>query len=331
MDRAVGFPSLKFTIVNVDKLNNKNLESLLLFLSDRKVESMRIRLSCIQRGDSLIHTSPWVEGKFWSPESLHSNSSHWNTEIEKNTNVVVVANKYCSSGKSYYIKRKMKDHASSVQSSTLTIHENSTVSTLVHALNLKICNTRRNQAIHISFLYLPTGASDENWLSEMNHFFFSLIMFRYVYDPISAGSFSMTGKLWLYIETPTSSESGHVWLKKNIPIISSCAEFPDMRMPFDIDQKARRVCTYLRAYDNGTIDRRYECGSSKRIVLVLDTSGSMNGTKFEAAKRNAISIFDSHIVAGDVSDCFHYDILSTCTAIDLHFRLHFTGVWSDTI
>jgi uncharacterized protein with von Willebrand factor type A (vWA) domain len=36
-------------------------------------------------------------------------------------------------------------------------------------------------------------------------------------------------------------------------------------------------------------------------VFVLDTSGSMEGTPYNDAIRNAVSIFDSHIVEGDVS------------------------------
>jgi hypothetical protein len=40
----------------------------------------------------------------------------------------------------------------------------------------------------------------------------------------------------------------------------------------------------------------------KRIVLVLDCSGSMNGNPYRDALRNAVAIFDTHVVAGDVSE-----------------------------
>ena len=304
LDRVKAFPNLKFSIVNVDQLNNKNLEALLLFLSDRQVESMGIRMHCIQRGDSLIHTSPWIDGKTWTPQSLLSSSMRWNTQIKKQASVIVVTSQNCCSGKTYFIRKRMKEHETSdhCQSATLTINEMSSISTLVQALKLKFSESRQNRALHISFLYLPVGGSNTSWLSEMNHFFFSLLVLRYVYDPVTEGSFTMIGKFWLLIEMPTSTESAHDWLKKSIPIIESCADFPVLQIPFDIDLQARRVCTYLRAYDTGTIDRRYEGASSKRIVLVLDTSGSMDGSKFAAAIRNAISIFDSHIVEGDVSE-----------------------------
>jgi hypothetical protein len=296
------FPSLKFTIINVDKLNNKNLETLLLFLSDQQIISMGISLHCIQRGDSLIHTSPWIEGKSWSPESLLSSLSEWKDEIEKYASVMVAANNNCGSGKTYFIRKQMKENTAFVHSATLTVHEMSSISSLLQALKLKFLNSNQNCALHISFCYLPIGDNNTRWISEMNHFFFSLIVLRYIYDPVSASSFSMAGKFWLFIEIPASTESANAWLKKNIPIIAYCAEFPEIRIPFDIDIKARRVCTYLRAYDNGTIDRKYEGAVHKRIVLVLDTSGSMEGNKFTAAKKNALSIFDSHIVEGDVSE-----------------------------
>ena len=309
LDRAKAFPTLKFTIINADKLNSKNLEALLLFLSNQHVISMGVRMHCIQRGDSLIHTSPWIEGKPWSPESLLSSSSRWNNEIEKYTSIMVVASKRCSSGKTHFIRKKMKEANNSSHSATLTIHEMSSISSLVQALKLKYPDSRQNCALHISFLYLPIGVNNVHWLSEMNHFFFSLIVLRYIYDPITACSFSMTGKFRLFIEMPASAESAQVWLKTNIPIVASCAEFPNIRIPFDIDLKARRVCTYLRAYDNGTIDRKYEGSANKRIVLVLDTSGSMEGEKFMAAKKNALSIFDSHIVEGDVSEIRFFQYL----------------------
>ena len=301
LDRVKAFPNLKFSIVHADKLNNKNLEALLLFLSDRQVESMGIHMHCIQRGDSLFHTSPWIEGKSWSHESLHSSSTQWKSEIKKCVSVAVVASQNCGSGKTYYIRKMLQENNTSLQSATLTIHEMSSISTLVQALILKFSEGQHNRALHISFLYLPIG-NNSSWVSEMNHFFFSLIVLRHVYDPVTEISFSITGAFQLFIEMPTSTESANIWLKKSIPIITSCADFPDIRFPFDIDKKARRVCTYLRAYDTGTINRKYVGTSHKRIVLLFDTSGSMEGSKFAAAKKNAISIFDSHVVEGDVSE-----------------------------
>jgi hypothetical protein len=299
---VTAYPNLKFVIINAEKLNSKNLEVLLMYLTDQQVVSMGIQLHCIQRGDSLIHTSPWIVGKSWSLELLESSLSCWNSEIEKHSSVFVVASNKCGSGKTYFIRTKIKEIETSVESATLIIHEKSSVSTLVQALQLKLPAIRQCCALHISFMYLPIGGSNDQWLLEMNHFMFSLIILQYVYDPLLKNSFFLAKKVWLYVEIPALSEDPHVWLKKNIPVIASCAEFPDIQMPFHIDHKAQRVCTYLRAFDTGTIDRRYESASNKRIILVLDTSGSMNGSKFVTAKNNAVSIFDSHIVEGDVSE-----------------------------
>ena len=78
----------------------------------------------------------------------------------------------------------------------------------------------------------------------------------------------------------------------------------DVRSPseFEIDSKANRVCTYLRAFSDGTINRKF-APLSKRIVFVLDESGSMSGSKANQAVNSIIQLFDSHVQIGDVSGC----------------------------
>ena len=93
-----------------------------------------------------------------------------------------------------------------------------------------------------------------------------------------------------------------------MPILACCATFEGPNEEYDIDEKARRVCTYLRAYDNGTIDRKFNSiPTKKQLLFVIDKSGSMgqqmgNGkSALDVAIDNAIRIVDSHLQTEDVS------------------------------
>jgi hypothetical protein len=123
--------------------------------------------------------------------------------------------------------------------------------------------------------------------------------------PLSARSTSYylgEDKWAFYFEFPQSLEedqSLEIWLNNNIPVVAACSSFRQPLTEFVISDNARRVCTYLPEYQVGTINRKFERGSKKRIVLVIDCSGSMRGTPFQDACRNALAIYDSHVVEGD--------------------------------
>lgn len=97
-------------------------------------------------------------------------------------------------------------------------------------------------------------------------------------------------------------------LRDHVPILSYCG-LHVLQPPseFSIDEKARRVATYLRAYDDGSIDRKFNSTpANKSIFFVLDKSGSMNSiidsrTSFQAASESMLSVFNSHIRVMDVS------------------------------
>lgn len=311
------FLSCRFTILNTEKLDSKTLEKLLSFLSDNEVASLGINLHCVQRGDTLIHTAPWISGESWDNGKVVSNisvgcDSAWTAKALKSatiTEIVVVSSPSCGSGKTRFIRDTMKRFSSRSdggQVAAITVHEKTSMATLIEALKSKFSGFVGERALHISFAVLPANTRQNmEWLHEMNHFFFSLIVLRSVYDPKSASSFSLFGGKWsFFIELPTNvgveMESEH-WLTKNIPTVASCCEFQGPSGVFVVDKEARRVCTYLRAFATGTINRKFDGGAKKRIVLVIDCSGSMDGAPFEAAVANAVSIFDSHVVEGDVS------------------------------
>jgi hypothetical protein len=305
LDRVVAFPFLRFTVISVEMLNSTNMEILLSFLSGRVIESLGICLHCIQHGDSLLHTSPWIEGKSWDAASVDAFLPKWREKINSDMAVTVVASPKCGSGKTHFIREHLKSGNNSVASSdcsSIVIHEKSCVASLLSSLRRKFPVVQGKNSLHLSISFLPIDNEQFfGWLREINHFFFYVIALRTVYDPNTRASFSFSGDWRLFVELPGGiNDDANSWLKRNVPIIALCGEFPEIKMSFVIGPDERRVCMYLRAHDNGTINRRYGNCANKRIVIVLDTSGSMQGTPYTDAKNNAVSVFDSHVVQGDV-------------------------------
>jgi hypothetical protein len=319
LDRVKAFTSCRFVVMSTEKLDSKSLEKLLCFLSDREIESLGVNFHCIQHGDSsLVHTSPWVSGKSWDRDSLvalttTSPGIDWNARVLDDvaiSKVTIIASPSCGTGKTRFIREELSKFESTEvdsQAASIVVHEKSSISSLVEALRSKFTRSSgRYRALHVSFTCMPTSEKqhEKRWLLEMNHFFFSLLILRSVYDPISATSFSLSGGEWtFFFEMPLSAgETAEDWLVKSIPVVASCGTFINPSNQFIIDHEARRVCTYLRAFESGTINRKFEGGARKRIVLVLDCSGSMRGRPFQDAVNNSVGIFDSHVVEGDVSE-----------------------------
>lgn len=314
LDRVKAFTSCRFVVMSAEKLDSKCLEKLLSFLSDREIESLGVSFHCIQHGDSLVHTSPWVSGKSWDRDSLAASPNiEWNARVLDDvavSEVIVISSTSCGTGKTRFIREELRKFESSEKDSqvaSIVVHEKSSISSLVEALRSKFSRSGGRRALHISFTFMPTlqkHHENKRWLLEMNHFFLSLLVLRSVYDPISATSFSLSGAKWkFFFEMQLSAgETAEDWLVKSIPVVASCGIFATPSIHFFIDDEARRVCTYLRAFETGTINRKFEGAAKKRIVLVLDCSGSMEGTPFRDAVNNAVGIFDSHVVEGDVSE-----------------------------
>jgi hypothetical protein len=323
LDRVKSFTSCRFVVMSTEKLDSKSLEKLLSFLSDREIESFGVSFHCIQHGDSLVHTSPWVSGKSWDRDSIAdltttSPDIDWNARVLDDvaiSEVIVIASPTCGTGKTRFIREelnKFKWTEVDSQVASIVVHEQSSISSLVEALKSKFSGSSGRRALHISFTFMPISEKqhEKRWLLEMNHFFLSLLVLRSVYDPISATSFSLSGAKWnFFFEMPLSAgNTAEDWLAKSIPVVASCGTFLNPSNHFIIDHEARRVCTYLRAFETGTINRKFEGGAKKRIVLVLDCSGSMGvpdvggRTPFQDAVKNAVGIFDSHVVEGDVSE-----------------------------
>jgi hypothetical protein len=323
LNRVKIFRSGTFAVLNIEALDSSLLEAILSFLSDSSISGEGIRLHLIQREGSMLHSSPWIRGVRWEPEELSAYvESDWKTlilnQIDINE-VSVVWSPQSGAGKTRYIQQKLSDGAvndSTVESAKVTVHERSTIKSLTQDLATKFSQGTGTKAVHLNLAYLPTmtgGDESVHWIASLNRFFFSLMALRFVRDSESALSFHLGEANWrIYVELPNlgsdnnTIDSVSAWLRTHVPVLHlSCTlETPPTRLV--IDSETRRVCTYLRAYEDGTIDRKFEPHTHRGIVLVFDRSGSMgwdfgNATALSIATDNALRIFDSHVGVGDVS------------------------------
>ena len=286
------------------------------FLSHRDVSSSGATLHCIQRGTSIMHTGPWVQHSEWDDDAL-------DTRVSRNTSwrdltvdgmyidsVRILWTEASGTGKTRFITRQLQLEYGKRESQTgkIVLHEKSTVASVTRDLLTKFQSGLVPCAVHFSFTYTPGRDSDPEWLESINHFFVCFLVLRSVHDPSNSKTFHLGERRWkIFIELPGDNNlSGPDWLERHVPVLSFCGSFQETPSEFLVDEEARRVCMYLRALENGTIDRKFQ-SRSKEIVFLLDKSGSMGAqlssgrTALSVATDNALSIFDSHIHGGDVS------------------------------
>lgn len=316
MERARTFRSCTFIILNVESLDGKLVESILSFLSNPEIERLGIRLHLVQREGSMLHTAPWIEEKRWEPDGYQSDrSSSWKNLILDKVHVDLVSvvwSPRSGAGKTRYIQERMDECArfeKNVETAKITVHEGSSLESLTQQLTEKFssCAGRKIVHLNLSILFDRNEVKSLRLADCINSFFFSLLVLRFSRDRGSAKSFHLGKSSWrIYVEVPngdveSTSDSVKAWLSKHVPsvLLSGSLESPPNRLI--LDDPTRRVCTYLRAFDNGTIDRKFEPVLQRRILFVLDKSGSMAGSALRVATDNALRIFDTHINVGDVS------------------------------
>ena len=231
-------------------------------------------------------------------------------------NVTVMTSESCGAGKTSAISMELKGtmEQPNALAGVIMIHEGSTCSSLVEAPRRTFPPGIGDRAVHFSLTTLPTDTSSSMILLRMlNHCLFSLLVLKQVYCGSSSRPFHIgAGKWRVYVEFPSVelAKPGFYedWIEKNMPILNLCSTFTQPTALLRIGNQGKRVCTYLRAHEDETINRKFEQPMKKQILFVLDKSGSMsaildNGqTALSNAVDNALRILDTHIDVGDVSD-----------------------------
>lgn len=320
LERVTTFRTNTFAILNVEALEGKLLEMILTFLSDPGIATKGIQLHLIQREGSILHTAPWIRGERWESDSSHESETPWKTLIVDCVHVKgvsIVWSPRSGSGKTRYIEEKLRKRLESVPNvevAKVTVHERTSITSLTEDLAKKFTDGVGPKAIHFNLAHLPNGIDEgttTSWIDALNHFFLSFLVLRFVRSSRSAESFYLGESLCeIYVELPNNDDhstrdSATNWLHQNLPILSLCGTMRTPPARFAVDDASRRVSLYLRAYDDGTINRKFESVQHRGILLILDKSGSMDtpmgsSNALGVATDNALRIFDSHIGVGDV-------------------------------
>ena len=310
-------------ITYVERLAASEQELIATFIAQHARSADTMHLHCIQSKDTVLYASPGVSISSWNDSSLNEYyPSQWlqgcvasNGHV---SDITIVFSDSPGSGKTKFIRSQLeRANANGTQVASIYIHEDFTLTKAVEQLRNKFGEGGSEETSSHFGLSCDAEPSDEVLLS-VNHFFNSFLLFGHVYDPTSGDSFYGSSHKWnVFVEMNVytgDEDAAQVWLREHVPILSYCS-LHILQPPSDfiIDEKARRVATYLRAYDNGTIDRKFNSTpTNKTILFVLDKSGSMCATvggrsRFQVASESMLSVFNSHIRVMDVSHFSLYD------------------------
>ncbi len=320
LERVKTFPDSIFMLTNIQELPGNYQEALVNFMSHPGAASRGLNLHCVQFSDTMLHSSPWVEEIIWDDKKLKevmSSSNSFKPPSLDRFNIrtlSVITSSSSGAGKTRFIKGRLEEkklNDSVVNTFTISIHEGTTLDSLVQSLREYHSHESIENAVHFSFM-MPVDKCDRKLRKMLNHFFNHLLLFRSVRSPTTGDVFIMGWSKWhIYVEIPSIGKESNLAndtskiLRCCIPVLSICATIEVPPKHFDIDDESRRVCTYLRAFSDGTINRKFDRNANKTLMFVIDDSGSMGLTlddglcPFEIAIANALKIFDTHVQIGD--------------------------------
>lgn len=315
LERVIAFPDQTFTILRIDELNAPKQDMIATFLTRHARSVHQMNLHCVQLKDTILYAPPGVEVRSWDDSTLIPDEIHlpWlqkQTAGVMNNPLVSIVTGPPGSGKTSLIRQEMaKLDADKV---SLYIHEDFSLSTAVNSLQSKFeIGKSKNRAIHFGITLPADECPKKDLLLSLNAFFNSFLLFGIVFDAESGSCFHCglhRYRIFVEVGCVKDQESCQVWVGKFIPVLSGSCDVVIQPPPnYKIDDPARRVCTYLRAYSNGTIDRKFNpTPTSKKVFFVLDYSESMEidlggRNALEVATDCMLSIFDSHVQELDVS------------------------------
>jgi len=326
LDRMDLYPNCLYLLLNAHKLSGLLQEKILSFISHDKM-SKQFQFHIVQSGPTLFHASPWVQRRDWDNSSMTSIKSSTLSNWLKGAvideyhirSVTIVSSDTCGAGKTHYIREMISglQAGSDHQAAVINVHERTTLAALVTSLKEKFPRLCLRNHVCFSLTFMDTdNGTDASLIDFINQVFLSLLFLRHLNDPSTATSFYLGVGQWDIIVELQSPRMIHCecllspteWLRRNIPVLFYTGELTEPSNLYLVDEKANRVCTYLRAFENGTINRKFEPHCSKRLLIVIDESGSMETDIGESnalgiATDNALKLFDTHLQVNDVSSC----------------------------
>jgi hypothetical protein len=149
-------------------------------------------------------------------------------------------------------------------------------------------------------------------MAAINRFLFGLLVLRSVDDPAGSRFNVPPACQWdvlveiphraghLEEEAPLSTEEG---VLLELPVLHYVGRKVEPTAGFDVDDKVRLVCKYLKADREQTIDQLYTQGGGgpKDVIILLDASGSMGKGWLEACKVCVRELLNDHLQPGDTA------------------------------
>ncbi|KAJ8607696.1 hypothetical protein CTAYLR_007308 [Chrysophaeum taylorii] len=325
-----------FSIVYVDRLSTTCQELVVKFLLSCH-EADSVNLNCIERGDSTLQPSPWVRKSEWVAQRNTILPSHADARRAYSRLVVgniaiaevsVFASSEPSAGKTHAMRKRMDElKATGMHTRVVPVYETCTLATLIRRLH----NTTRELSGEVAVCFqvqLGFYTDEDAWLERMSRvesFFYALLVIGCVTDHATGLRFEVPAdSRWrVLVELPALrghvsddlcrkfigvSRAGEdelddleVWMLHTVPLLYYVGSVVDLPAAYDVDADIRRVCKYLRAYTDGTINRKFNNRTrAKRVCFVIDDSGSMAGHKKAVAADNMLRIFDTHMNDDDM-------------------------------
>jgi hypothetical protein len=319
--RVAAFPSFHFLVLNTQDLSSQHQELLINFISSRN-KSNCVNVHFVQHTETTLDESTSIKYERWSNDRVREIMTNQKDSVQtwlKNhilqgnifERISVVYTSRCGTGKTRYILeelKKIRDSEPNVRIARISIHEGSSLQSLVQSMLTEFNLSSTSNVVYFSFM-VSLESGNTALLDMLNYFFRSLFLTKSVQDLKNDITFHLGCGRWkVFVELPSSSCASQKILQQYVPVLGYCGSPESPPTQFHIDDKARRVCTYLRAYHDGTIDRKFQnYKSNKQIMFVIDKSGSMgteigkNKTAQDIAIDNAVDIFNSHVETGDVS------------------------------
>jgi uncharacterized protein YegL len=328
--RALHFPDRTFTLIETSGLSITLQEQLLTFMMERKQDCDEVRLHCVQSHPSILQPAPWIRHHAWTHEGTRPLPSYAETRAAYKdlvvggngiTNVAVVSSALPGMGKTHLIRKLVSNFISTgLTSYSFCITESFEICAMVQQLKTIDFSQHSPAGFVISFhiqvgFFGPQDASLWRKLVDLvNHFFVALLVLRCVEDLESGNTFNLPSdkKVRIIVEVPSVLSSlihgspvvdlGEVeqWVLQTFPILFFVGKLEIPNAEYDICESTKRVCKYLRAYDDGTINSKFvPVATQKNVIFVLDRSGSMDGQKIHTAVDNILKIFDENVNDGD--------------------------------
>ena len=341
LERAKHHPRRTFTLLQVDLIAHTVQHALLkLFLASRDVAAGQLRVGhnvrCVETGPCALQSASWIRlesaEEVCEPIDLATLLPRFAVGGCKASVTCFVGP--AGSGKTHQLRKRASATSGAAHHCTLSITEAFSVGDAAYKLHEAALASVGKSIVLSVFINVGKFKHSERsqWSSLMervNKLFFGLLVLGSVEDPLSNVVFNMPpgSQLQLLVEIPDRdahlepppNEAALSAAERNardrrllweeLPVIAAASTFVyAAAQAFEIDERAKHVCKYLKAYDDtlngrpGGIDQQYGAGAGgeKAVMFVLDSSGSMEGPRIDTCKRSLLNdIFSKRLSEND--------------------------------